>query len=298
MAHLPIKLKSRSSCASFYCQARYQNINSAIESATMLFPFYISLLFITIAQAAPRPVVNALHIRNPADDSEIIAANFDFEPEKTETSDNTETAELISPTESTEPTDTTESTGLDGQQNYGTYTTGSEGTTTNPEKLVSLGINGNAETENSDELIASTRTGSKKAPVPVQNKQPANINVPSPGSSTPEEIQAPQRGTETPAGNPSDTKPADPQNFGAGTADCRVKATLPWNDSSCAINFPQGIFPAEGFVQCQQQGSRAECRICVTAVPKHCKAYRTVEIGDAKIPAKFLIPQGQSLYSP
>lgn len=293
-----MEIYSRSSCASFYCQAHYQNINSAIESATMLFPFYITLLFITIAQAAPRPVVNALHIRNPADDSEIIAANFDFEPEKTETSDTVETAEAIEPTE---PTDTLESTDVNGQQNYGTYITGSEGTTTNPEKLVSLGTNDNVETENPNELIASTRTGSKKAPVPVQNEQPrppsAKINVPSPGSSTPEDIREPQRGTQTPEGTPSDTQPANGQNYGAGTADCQVKAALPWNDSGCAISFPRDMFAASGFVQCQQHGTRAECRICVTAVPKHCKAYRTVEIGDAKIPAKFLIPQGQSLYS-
>ena len=243
----------------------------------MLFPFYISLLFITIAQAAPRPLGNALHIRNPADDSEIIATNFDFDPEKTETSDTIETAEAIEPTETTETT-----TDANGQQNYGTYTTGNEETTTNPEKLVSLVTDGtgNPETDDPDELLASAHTQPHTAPT-------EGVGAPGGDRKSPSDIHAPG----------DNAQPSNPQNYGPGQAVCKKKSGLPWNDTGCKIVFPRSPFSTPGVVKCQQHGSRAQCVVCAVQSTKLCRPYSTITLPTGvKIPKKILIPADQKLY--
>lgn len=236
----------------------------------MLFHYFISVLFIAVSQAAPRPVSNALNIRNPAWESDNIL------PTDTE----------IGTTEPTEKTDP------NGQlNNYDAYT-GDEEPQINTEPYVTSMVPGETSDEG-DQLFASARTPSTSNVPPVQTQQesPVQNQQKPPVQPQPDETNAPQTGA--PGG---DTQPPDPQNYGSGTADCEKKTSYPWTDSGCAINFP-GSLPASGFVQCQQHGKRAECRVCVNVVKNHCRPYKTIDLPEGvSIPQKVLIPQGKSLY--
>lgn len=258
----------------------------------MRYLYFISVIFITAAHAAPRLRSKNLSIRENYEGFNFIETNPGSNSQITEGTQATREipnplVEVIAMGPKTDTVQTTEESNSINRE-------------TTPEGV-------------KDGQILGYIPGSTVPPLPTlpENAETSAGNVP-PYNFEEVALDAGQPTTPQPGGltlskspskSPSEqiTQPHEPGRiepsvnhggYAYGEGYCKTAGSLPWEDTGCAIRFPGSPFNAEasGVVKCQESKGNARCVICAEKVTRVCKKYKTVPL-----PSGVTIPKAHQL---